>query len=106
MNPFDFRFATIFEKSIPKNAVDKNPAIERIKNLLFKKICTYYLELRYLAVIAYVGDINYREKVKEVREYFKIYDPLIEIFEKGGRFEVTDGHVKIGSEFDIDFSDF
>jgi len=106
-NPFEFRFLTAFEKSIPKNAVDKNPTIERIKNPLFKKICICYLELCYLAGKGYdVEEVSTGKADKDAREYYKIYDPLIEIFEKGGSFEVVDGHVKVGNEFDIDFSDF
>ncbi|MFA4134239.1 MULTISPECIES: hypothetical protein [unclassified Brevibacillus] len=64
------------------------PAIQSIESELIKSVCINYLELSALV----------DQKVLKARKYYNLYEPMIKLFERGGKVILMDNNIITGSE--------
>ncbi|MFF0829892.1 hypothetical protein ACFYU8_23730 [Brevibacillus sp. NPDC003359] len=63
------------------------PTIPSIQNEIIKSICIQYLELSALV----------DQDVQRARKYYNLYEPVIKLFERGGKIDIVDNKIVVGS---------
>lgn len=63
------------------------PTILSIQNEIIKSICIQYLELSALV----------DQGVQRARKYYNLYEPVIKLFERGGKIDLVDNNIVVGS---------
>lgn len=67
---------------------DSSQILKGVDHSLTKSTCMYYLELSILA----------EQQVFKARKYYNLYEPLIKLFERGGRIDIKDDEIIVGSK--------